>query len=407
MDLTSFYFSFIYPVLRLLSDGLLNLSAWQIMVATLLMTQVTIAAVTIYLHRCMAHRAVDLHPVVSHFFRFWLWLTTGMKTNEWTGVHRKHHAKCETAEDPHSPVTRGLATVLREGAELYKLEATNPETLEKYTHGCPDDWIERHVYGPYSIAGIGLMLVINVLLFGFAGFAVWAVQMAWIPVNAAGIINGIGHAKGYRNYDSPDASTNIVPWGIFIGGEELHNNHHAFGSSAKFSTRWFEVDIGWGYITVMRWLGLAKVRKVAPVARLGAARSGVDMDLVHAVINHRYDLMAAYARSLRKAMKEEAAKIRESHPVQSARLATMRRWVATDASLWTQERRAGFAEAIAANENLSKLVEMRVQLAQVWERSHASRDQLVVQLQEWVAAAEASGLQSLQELSVRVRRYAM
>jgi stearoyl-CoA desaturase (Delta-9 desaturase) len=406
MDLSTFYFSTIYPVLSFLSTGLLDLSWWQVILAALALTHVTIAAVTIYLHRSMAHRAVDLHPVVSHFFRFWLWMTTGMQTHEWTGVHRKHHAKCETDEDPHSPVRFGLKKVLREGAELYRIETENPETMAKYTHGCPEDWVEMNVYRKYHMLGISSMMVINVALFGFAGFAVWALQMAWIPITAAGVINGIGHAKGYRNYDSPDVSTNIVPWGILIGGEELHNNHHAFGSSAKFSTRWWEFDLGWGYIKIMSLLGLATVRKVAPVAKFGAARQGIDMDTVNTVIQHRYDLMAAYAKSLRSAFKEEAQRLRESHPVQSEALAAMRRWVATDASQWSVEKREHFAATLAQNEKLRHLVEMRGELAQVWERTHATGEQMVAQLQGWVARAEASGHQSLQELSLRVRRYA-
>ncbi|HTE15661.1 MAG TPA: fatty acid desaturase, partial [Burkholderiales bacterium] len=235
--------------------GLLDLPWWGYVLATLGLTHITIAAVTIYLHRYSAHRALDLHPVVSHFFRFWLWCTTGMTTKAWTAIHRKHHAKCETVEDPHSPQIFGIKKLLMEGAELYRVEGANRETLENYGHGTPDDWLERHVYGKHDRIGIGSMLVLDVIVFGPIGITIWAVQMMWIPFLAAGVINGIGHYMGYRNFQSEDASTNVVPWGILIGGEELHNNHHAYATSAKLSNRWYEFDIGWLYIRILETLG--------------------------------------------------------------------------------------------------------------------------------------------------------
>src|SRR6187399_242659 len=249
-------------------SGLLNLPWWGDLIAGLILVQITIAGVTIFLHRCQAHRALDLHPIVSHFFRFWLWLTTGMVTKEWAAIHRKHHAKVETTDDPHSPVTRGLSTVMWSGAELYRAESRNPETIENYGHGTPDDWLERNVYERFSWQGVGLMLVINVMLFGALGATVWAVQMAWIPFFAAGVVNGLAHWWGYRNYATGDTSTNLVPWGLIIGGEELHNNHHAYGTSAKFSAQWYEVDLGWIYIRALSAVGLAKVRRVAPKLKL-------------------------------------------------------------------------------------------------------------------------------------------
>ena len=245
------------PVLDFLLNGLTHSTGWQIFIYTLIVTHITIAGVTIFLHRCQAHRALDLHAIPSHFFRFWLWMTTGMVTKEWAAIHRKHHAKCETEEDPHSPVTRGINKVVYEGAELYRIEARNTETIEKYGHGTPDDWIERNVYTKHSALGVSMLLVINILLFGVLGLSVWAVQMMWIPVTAAGVINGIGHYWGYRNFDCKDASTNILPWGIIIGGEELHNNHHTYGTSAKLSSKWYEFDIGWMYITILFFFGLA------------------------------------------------------------------------------------------------------------------------------------------------------
>ena len=204
--------------------GLIDLPWWGYVIVALILTQITIASVTIFLHRHQAHRALSLHAIPSHFFRFWLWLTTAIITKEWVAIHRKHHAKCETADDPHSPIVLGIKKVLLEGAALYQQEARNLETLATYGHGTPDDWLESNIYSGRSELGIVLMLMLDVLLFGPIGLTIWAAQMAWIPINAAGIVNGIGHYWGYRNFHTEDASTNIVPWGIFIGGEELHNN---------------------------------------------------------------------------------------------------------------------------------------------------------------------------------------
>jgi fatty-acid desaturase len=253
-----------------LANGLIDTTWWQVLAFTLVVTHITIAAVTIFLHRSQAHRALDLHPIPSHFFRFWLWLTTGMVTKEWVAIHRKHHAKCETDDDPHSPQTRGIKTVLLTGSELYRAEAKVQETLTKYGHGTPDDWIERNLYTRFSWQGVGLMLIVNLMLFGAIGATVWAVQMLWIPITAAGIINGIGHWWGYRNFEAVDASTNVSPWGIIIGGEELHNNHHTYPTSAKLSVKPYEFDIGWAYIRGLETLGLAKVRKTPPKLALGS-----------------------------------------------------------------------------------------------------------------------------------------
>src|SRR5687768_8598885 len=282
-------------------SGIFDLPWWGYVLVGLVFVQITIAAVTLYLHRSQAHRALDLHPIVSHFFRFWLWLTTGMVTKEWAAIHRKHHAKCETEDDPHSPVTRGIKKVLFEGAELYRAEAKNKETIQKFGHGAPDDWIERNLYQKHSALGVGIMLVIDLMLFGVIGLTVWAVQMLWIPITAAGIINGIGHYWGYRNYDCNDAATNILPIGILIGGEELHNNHHTFGTSAKLSYKWYEFDIGWLYIRILEILHLAKVKKVAPVPKFDRAKLAADIETLQSVITNRYDVMAKYAKSIKHA----------------------------------------------------------------------------------------------------------
>jgi stearoyl-CoA desaturase (Delta-9 desaturase) len=398
--------SVVQGILGFLDTGLLDWNGWWIVAFTLITTHITIAAVTIYLHRCQAHRALELHPIVSHFFRAWLWLTTGMVTREWAAIHRKHHAKCETEEDPHSPQTRGIRKVLFEGVELYREEVKNRETIEKYGHGTPDDWVERNVYTKFSGFGIYITLVIDVALFGVIGLSVFAIQMLWIPVTAAGIINGIGHWWGYRNFDSPDAATNVLPWGILIGGEELHNNHHAFASSAKLSNRWYEFDIGWMYIRILEMLGLAKVRKVAPVPRFTAPRPSIDLQTLQAVIAYRYDLMAAYGKSLAQTCSEEITRLRAAHPADASLIQSSRRWLHLDAARWSEQNKAKLADIFAASERLQKLVEMRADLAATWERSNASPEKLVAHLQDWCARAEASGVRSLQDLALRMRRYA-
>ncbi len=384
--------------------GLLDLPWWGYIAATLGLTHITIAAVTIYLHRHSAHRALDLHPIVSHFFRFWLWATTGMTTKAWTAIHRKHHAKCETVDDPHSPQIFGIQRVLMTGAELYRVEGSNKDTLEHYGHGTPDDWLEKNVYGVHDRYGIGSMLVINTILFGPIGITIWAVQMMWIPFLAAGVINGIGHWWGYRNFQSEDASTNVVPWGILIGGEELHNNHHAYATSAKLSNRWYEFDIGWMYIRILEIVGLATVKKIAPRVRLVSTKTQCDVDTLQAVITHRYDVVTRYARSLRVtcAAEMQALKAR-AVSVDGARL---KRWLNIDAAALPETERAERAQVISQSKVLSTVYTMRDELAGVWQRSTATKEQLVHTLEDWCHRADNSGIVPLQEFSKTLRCYA-
>ncbi|HJV52491.1 MAG TPA: acyl-CoA desaturase [Noviherbaspirillum sp.] len=393
-------------VLDFVANGLSGASGWQILIYTLVVTHITIAGVTIFLHRCQAHRALDLHAIPSHFFRFWLWLTTGMVTKEWAAIHRKHHAKCETEEDPHSPVTRGIRKVLFEGAELYRAEAKNRETIEKYGHGTPNDWVERNVYSKYSWQGVGLMLIVNVLLFGALGLTVWAVQMLWIPIHAAGIVNGIGHYWGYRNYDCADASTNVFPIGIWIGGEELHNNHHTYGTSAKFSTKWYEFDVGWAYIRILSALGLAKVKKVAPAPKFDSRKVVADFETLQSVIANRYDVMAKYAKSVKRAWRDELETLVHKAKLESKFLKSTRKLLQREPAKLEAPQRQQLSELFAHSKALKTMHEMRVELGAIWERSHSSREQLLQQLQDWCARAEASGVKALQEFSLRLRSYA-
>lgn len=389
-----------------LSNGLSHATGWQVFIYTMVVTHITIASVTIFLHRCQAHRALDLHAIPSHFFRFWLWLTTGQVTKEWAAVHRKHHAKCETEDDPHSPVTRGIKKVLLEGAELYRIESKNLETIKTYGKGTPDDWIEHNLYTKYSWLGMVVMLLINFALFGVIGITVWAVQMMWIPITAAGIINGIGHYWGYRNYDCIDAATNIIPFGIIIGGEELHNNHHTFATSAKLSSKWYEFDIGWLYIRILETIGLAKVKKMAPVAKFSEMKAMIDVETLHAVITHRYDVMAKYTTFLRAEWQQEIAHLREKAKLEDGFLKSVKKLIQREPMKLEAPQKQQLSELFAHSNALKTMHDMRAELSLIWERSTATSDQLVVQLQDWCNRAEMSGIKTLQEFSFRLRSYA-
>jgi len=391
--------------MNILSDGLLNLSLWGYVGVTLLITHITIAAVTIFLHRNQAHNALTLHPVISHFFRFWIWFTTAMVTKEWVAVHRKHHAKCETEDDPHSPQTRGLKKVLLQGAELYRSEADNAETLEKYGQGTPDDWIERHLYSRYPYLGIALLLVLNVLMFGVIGITIFAIQMIWIPIWAAGVINGVGHFWGYRNFESSDASRNIVPWGIFIGGEELHNNHHSYASSARLSNKWWEFDIGWFYIRTLETLGLAKVKKVAPKAVRVADKHTIDMDTVRAVIRHRFHILKLYGRRVTKPVLKQQQRILE--PTYRKLLRRVSKLLTREDIALDSDNRKHLDEILNHSQSLQTVYRFKQQLKEIWVRSSNDQARRIQRLQAWCAEAEKSGIEALQEFARYLRSYTL
>lgn len=389
-----------------LISGVIVMPWWGYVVVTLILTHITIASITIYLHRHSAHRALELHPLPSHFFRFWLWLTTGMVTKEWTAIHRKHHAKCETSDDPHSPIIYGIGKVLAEGSELYRKEAKNIETLKRYGYGTPDDWIERNVYSKHSAKGVALMLIINVILFGPVGITIWAIQMLWAPVFAAGIINGVGHYWGYRNFQAEDASKNIVPWGILIGGEELHNNHHAYATSARLSNKWYEFDIGWLYIRILEMAGLAKVKKVAPKLRIDSAKTECDSDTLQAVISHRYEVLAKYTKSLKSTFSQEIIHLKEATAQYGIDNSTLKRWILADSRTLQEHEREKLNQVLSNTKTLDKVYTMREELAEIWQRSTASTEELVKKLEDWCRRAEESGIEVLQTFSQRLRCYA-
>ncbi len=395
----------ILDLLNLIS-GVIDMPWWGYVVTTLILTHITIASITIYLHRHSAHRALELHPIPSHFFRFWLWLTTGMVTKQWTAVHRKHHAKCETGDDPHSPVTFGIKKVLLEGSELYRKEAKNPETLKRYGYGTPDDWMERNVYSKHSAKGVALMLIINVILFGPIGITIWAVQMMWAPIFAAGIINGVGHYWGYRNFQAEDASRNVLPWGILIGGEELHNNHHAYATSARLSNKWYEFDIGWLYIRILEMMGLATVKKTAPKLRIEKGKTQCDLDTLQAVISHRYEVLAKYTTSLKETFAKEMVHLKEATVQYNVDKPTLRRWILADSKTLQEHEREKLSQVLSNAKTLDKVYTMRDELAEIWQRSTASTDELVKQLEDWCRRAEESGIEVLRNFSQRLRCYA-
>jgi stearoyl-CoA desaturase (delta-9 desaturase) len=389
-------------------SGYFDLPWWGYVLVGLVLVQITIAGVTLYLHRCQAHRALELHPIVSHFFRFWLWMTTGMITKEWAAIHRKHHAKCETEEDPHSPRIHGINKILWTGVVLYVKESHKADVMDKYGHSTPTDWLERNVYTPMNKWGIVLLAVLNIYLFGLIpGLLIYGVQVAWIPFWAAGVINGVGHYFGYRNFNTDDDSTNIVPWAAWIGGEELHNNHHAYPTSAKFSMRWYEFDLGWMYIRILRALGLATVRKQAPKVKLDPSKIEVDAATLQAVIAHRFDVMARYAKSMKSATALEIAAMRSRGHESSARaLKSVRKWLHRHEDAVPAKRREQLQLALESSPALKTAHSMRQELARLWERSTLNTEQLVHQLKDWCERAEKSGVPQLEDFSRRLRCYA-
>ncbi len=381
-----------------------DLPWWGFVAVALALTHVTIASVTIFLHRNQAHRSVELAPPVSHFFRFWLWLTTGMVTKEWTAVHRKHHAKAETEDDPHSPQVYGILKVLFMGAGLYHDAARDQATIDKYGYGTPDDWLERNVYSKRTLTGIVIMVAVDIFLFGpLAGVLIWLVQMMWIPFWAAGVINGIGHWFGYRNFQTTDESRNIVPLALVIGGEELHNNHHAHPTSSKLSSRWWEFDIGWGYIRVLQYLGLAKVKRVATKLHRSDKFSS-DLDTFHSIIANRFEVVSEFASSMRRTCAREAREFREKHGV-SVQASVIKKWLSHRSHRLTDLERDSLRKMVENSAVLRKIEKMSEELATLWEDRDATVEQLVERMRQWCHKAEESGIEALRNFATEMRGF--
>ena len=390
-------------ILDWLSQGLLNWSVWGMVGATLVLTHITIVSVTVYLHRYSSHRSLELHPALKHFFRFWLWLTTGMVTKEWTAIHRKHHAKCETEEDPHSPVVNGIGEIFWRGAEAYAEATTDQSIMDKYGKGCPDDWLERNVYTKTGV-GITLMAIIDLALFGVAGLTVWAVQMIWIPLFAAGVINGIGHWWGYRNFECPDAARNIVPFGLLIGGEELHNNHHTYPNSAKLSVKPWEFDLGWGWIKLFSALGLAEVRSTGPVVERVPGKAELDKDSALALLNDRFRVMARYAEEVVSPVFEQ--ELQKADQASRKLLKRARRVLTREDSLLDGRGRERIDQVVAASPNVALIYELHQSLQAIWAKRGGNMEVVIADLAEWCRQAEASGMQALGEFAETLKSYA-
>src|SRR5688572_11063134 len=382
--------------------GIVRLSFWGYVLVAFVMIQFTFIGVTLYLHRDATHRSLDLHPALRHVFRFWLWMSSGMLTREWVAVNRKHHARCETPEDPHSPVIFGLKKVLLEGAELYKAAASDEQMLEKYGRGTPDDWIERKLYKPHRALGIVVMVVLDLVLFGVYGILIISAQMLAVPLLAAGVVNGLGHHSGYRNFECPDAARNILPWGLLLAGEELHNNHHAFPSSAKFSVRRWEFDIGWLYIRMFQALGLARVIRVAPSPAKVEPRVQIDLENVRAVIVNRMHVLRDYTRNVTLPV------FREELRLAGDKLSNrVRKLLVREPALLDKQAQSRLKEVLASNQTLKTVHEFRERLAVMWSGANMSNEKLVQYLKEWIAQAEASGIKGLQDFANTLRSYAM
>ena len=386
-------------------EGFFVLSLWGYLGVTLLVTHITIASVTIFLHRYQAHNALTLHPAVSHFFRFWLWFTTGMVTKEWVAVHRKHHAKCETADDPHSPQFKGIWKVLFGGVALYRAATRDAKTLEHYGKGTPEDWLERCVYSRFPLLGVATMAVVDMLLFGAVGVIIFAVQMVWIPFWAAGVINGLGHFWGYRSFETTDASRNLSPIGILVGGEEFHNNHHAYAQSAKLSNKWWEFDVGWLYVKILALFGLARVRRVAPKVRIARDKQAVDLDTLRAVVRDRYHVLTLYGRKvIRPVVRAER---RASRGAVRTLLRRVRKLMTREDIAFDARAHATLTQALQYSHTLETVYRFKAQLKALWTHTAGDGAKRVERLKLWCAEAERSGIKALQDFAGVLRGYTL
>ncbi|MBL4660663.1 MAG: fatty acid desaturase [Alcanivoracaceae bacterium] len=391
-------------ILNFLQHGLLDFSLFQIIVTLLIATQITILAVTLYLHRDQTHKGLKLHPVIQHFFRFHLWMTTGMLTKDWVAIHRKHHATCETKDDPHSPQFHGIKTVLYSGVELYTIERHNQKTLDKYGRGTPDDWLEKYIYTKFHFWGIALMFLIDVALFGAIGITFWAIQVIWIPFFAAGVINGLGHWSGYRNYSTNDCSTNLTRFGVIIGGEELHNNHHAFPSSCKFSHIKGEYDWGWFVIRALKAVGLAKINKTVPVLeqRKDSANT-VDLEAVKAMLTHKVNLLQVYVKDVIKPAISQEYDLRSQQFKKSSD--KFINSMSIDWRFLDDEAREIFKQYINTSPTIETIIKYRDELKEIWESKGKSTDQMIEAIREWCQKAEKSGVEVLQVYAKKLQTY--
>jgi stearoyl-CoA desaturase (Delta-9 desaturase) len=382
--------------------GFVELPFWGYVLVTFATIQLMFLGVTLYLHRDQSHGGLILHPVLRHFFRFWLWYSSGVVTREWVAVHRRHHAYADQEGDPHSPVIFGLKRVLLEGYELYSAAAKEPAIVRHYGKGTPDDWIERHLYSRYPNLGIVLFALTFLVLFGIPSIVMVAVHLSAQPFFAGGVVNGLGHAAGYRSFEMPSTATNLLPWGVLLGGEELHNNHHAFPRSARFAVQSWELDIGWLWIRAFRFVGLAKVRYVAPRPRLERKRRELDAETVHALFKNRMHVLRDYARRVVLPVCRELARCepRGSVPSRTSKL------LIRHPALLAEEAKRALRDLLERYEVLRRVIEYRDSLQHLWSDTSGNQARAVGQLREWCAKAEASGIDALREFSLALPAYA-
>jgi stearoyl-CoA desaturase (delta-9 desaturase) len=383
--------------------GAIRLPWWGYAAFTFAMVQLMFLGVTLYLHRDQSHGGLVLHPMLRHFFRFWLWFCSSTVTREWVAVHRRHHAYADLPGDPHSPVVFGLRRVLMQGYELYAAAARDPKILENYGRGTPDDWLEHNLYSRFPKVGISLFVVLQLLMFGVPAIAMLGVQLIAQPLFAAGVINGLGHRVGYRSFEMPTAATNIVPWGVLIAGEELHNNHHAFPSSPRFAVQGWEIDLGWLFICLFRALGLARVRCLAPRPHIVCDRAEIDADTAQALFTNRMHVLRDYRRRVIRPV-FRALRKQQSPAVLAPRSP---RLLVRHPKLLDERARQQLRELLERYEVLRTVIEFRDRLQQLWDETAASHGRALEQLRELCAQAEGSRILALRKFALRLRTYTL
>jgi len=390
-------------MMDLLINGLINFTWLEYVIYTLVVTHITIVAITLYLHRGVCHSAIEIKPILAHFFRFWLWLTTSMRTADWVAIHRKHHAKVETADDPHSPAHHGISNVLLRGADLYHHEKDNEETIQKYSQNCPNDWIEKYIYTGKNNFGILLLFISNIILFGVVGIIIWSIQMMWTPIFAAGGINGAGHYWGYRNFNTNDDSTNLGPVGIIIGGEELHNNHHAFPTAAKFSLKPWEFDIGWLYIKLFSYVGQIKVKRLAVKTIVNTPRLNLDSEVGYDLLKSKLTVITNYTSEVLKPilkleMKKAGHDVRRMLKVSGE---TLSRQPHRISNLDNSRLKTIFEEC----SNLETVYKLKNQLHDILYSRNLKQENFLQTLNDWCEEASNKGIDHLRVFSDSLKGY--
>ncbi len=387
----------------LLINGLIEFTWVEYIIYTLIVTQITIMAITLYLHRGICHSAIDIRAPLAHFFRFWLWFTTSMKTADWVAIHRKHHAKVETIDDPHSPIVHGINTVLFRGADLYAEEKANEETIKKYSHNCPNDWIEHKIYSGKSNLGILFLFILNILMFGVVGIIIWAIQMMWTPIFAAGGINGVGHYYGYRNFDTADESTNMMPIAFFIGGEELHNNHHAYPTAAKFSYKPWEFDIGWLYIKIFSIIGLVKVKRLAPKTIVEETSKELDSETAYALLRSKILVITNYTKKvINPIMKKEtkSASNELKKLIKKSKTSFLRQ-----PDRISNQSITDLQMIFNENNSLSIVYNLKNKLHSILNSKYSKLDKFKDTINEWCLEAKSQGIDDLNDFSESLKGY--